>query len=168
MVTTKLIVKEPSHNQTTFDSTQIKENYKGYICLIDNAKSMYVHHRTNVCIVFASLKLEESRKMTDSKIDVARYWMPVWSHKELEHFLSLQPGAFGKKGNIHSLVHLFGGTIGNMTHKNKQERIEILASKCEKVTECETLTPLSIICNSSENVKPQYSSLIEIEVCDHQ
>ena len=160
-------VAEVAHNDPTFRSREIRELYKDNIFLIDNAKTEYtVYFHTNTCIVFAGLKLESSALIENVKSDTTMYWMPVWSPVELTDFVHLIPLALpdGVKNDIPHLLHYFGGTIGNMTYKDRNKRIQALKLKCDTAATQSALTTL--ICQSSTDIIAEFSSLVEIVVSD--
>ena len=64
-------------------------------------------------------------------------------------------------------MHNFGGTIGNMTHKNRKSRFEHFKVKCNTAVTESIL--VIFICQETTDVIAQYSSLLENEVPeDHQ
>ena len=164
-----LDVAELTHNQPIFNSKEVQRKYKDYIFLIDNAKKEYVYNYTNMCIVLMSPKLETHALINNVKLDSTMYWIPVWSPEEISHFLDLLPSSlpFGETNDIPYLLHNFGGTIGNMTHKNRKSRFEHSKVKCHAAVTNSILA--MVICQESTNVIAQYSSLVENVVTeDHQ
>ena len=164
-----LDVVELTHNQPIFDSKEVQRKYKNYIFLIDNAKKEYVYNYMNMCIVFASPKLETHALIMNAKIDATMYWIPVWSPEEISHFLDLLPSSLpvGERNDIPYLLCNFGRTIGNMTHKNRKSRFEHLKVKCHTAATNSIL--VTVICQESTDVIAQYSSLVENVVTeDHQ
>ena len=159
-----LKIAEVAHNQPTFDSKEIKEKYKDYIFLIDNAKKEYVYSLMNTCIVFASPKLEKSASINNVKTDTTTYWIPVWSPEEITQFKHLVPEAFpaGENNDIVILLHHFGGTIGNMTHRNRKSGIQHLKFRCSSAAASSVLA--TTICQYKSDVIAEYSSLVENEV----
>ena len=86
----------------------------------------------NMCIVFARPKLETFVLLNNVKMDTKTYWIPVWSPEEITQFQHLLPNAFpvGENNDLAYLLHHFGGTIGNMMHKDKKSRFKHLKAKC--------------------------------------
>ena len=150
-----------AHNDPTFNSRVVQKKYNNYIFLIDNAKTQYVYNHMNRCIVFASLKLESSALIENVKIDATTYGMPVWSPEELSDFVRLIPSALpdGMRNDIPHLVHNFGGTIGNMTYKDRKNRIQALKFKCHVAAPQSVLA--TMICQQSTDVIAEFSSLVE-------
>ena len=68
-VTNTLKIAAVTHNRPPSDSKEIKEKYTNYIFLIDNAKKEYVYSVMNMCIVFASPKLENFAVLNNVKTD---------------------------------------------------------------------------------------------------
>ena len=68
-VTTTLEIAEVAHNRPPSDSKKIKNRFKDYIFLTDNAKREYVYNVMNTCIVFASPKLETYAVLNNVKTD---------------------------------------------------------------------------------------------------
>ena len=163
-VSTTLKIAEVAHNRPTFHSKEIKEKYKYYIFLIDNAKKEYVYSLMNTCIVFASPKLEKSASINNVKTDTTTYWIPVWSPEEIIQFQHLVPEAFpaGENNDIVFLLRHFGGTIGNMTHRNRKSRFQHLKFRCSSAAASSVLA--TTICQDESDVIAEYSSLVENEV----
>ena len=164
-----LDVAECTHNDPTFKSREVQKKYYNYIFLIDNAKTQYVYNYTNTCIVFASPKLETHGLITNVKINAIMYWIPVWSHDEISDFLGLLPSSLpcGMTNDIPHLVRNFGGTIGNMTCKDRKSRIKALKVKCHIAATTSVLA--TVICQESTEVIAEFSSLVEnIVTEDHQ
>ena len=164
-----LHMAELTHNQPIFDSKEVQRKYKDYIFLIDNAKKGYVYNYMNTCIVFTSLKLETHALINNVKLDSTTYWIPVWSPEEISQFEDLLPSSLpiGETNNIPYLFHNFGGTIGNMTHKNRKSRFEHFKVKCNAAATDSILA--TVMCQESTDVIAQYSSLVENVVTeDHQ
>ena len=160
---------EFTHNEPIFNSKEVQRRYNNYIFLIDNAKNQYMYNHTNMCIVFVSPKLESHDLITNVKIDVTTYWIPVWSPKEISHFVGLLPSSLpvGKKNDIPYLVCNFGGTIGNMMHKNRKSTFKTLKVKCHTAATNSVL--VMVICQESTEVIAEFSSLVENVVTeDHQ
>ena len=160
---------EFAHNEPIFNSKEVQRRYNNYIFLIDNAKNQYMYNHTNRCIVIASLKLESHDLITNVKIDATTYWIPVWSPEEISHFVGLLPSSLpvGERNDIPYLVHNFGGTIGNMTHKNRNSRFKTLKVKCHAAATKSVLA--MVICRESTEVIAEFSSLVENVVTeDHQ
>ena len=161
----RLDMAKLAHNDPTFNSREVQKKYKNYIFLIDNAKTQYVYNHTNMCIVFVSPKLESSGLIENVKIDATTYWMPVWSPEELSDFVCFIPD--GVRNDIPYLVCNFGGTIGNMTYKDRKNRIEALKLKCHMAATQSVLA--TMICQQSTDVIAEFSSLVENVVSDdHQ
>ena len=78
----------------------------------------------NTCIVFVSPKLENYALINNVKTNTKMYWIPVWSPEEISQFQHLLPEAFpvGENNDIAYLLRNFGGTIGNMMHKDRKSR----------------------------------------------
>ena len=164
-----LDIAEVTHNQPTFNSKEVQRRYKNYIFLIDNSKKEYVYNYMNTCIVFAIPKLETNALITNVKIDTKTYWIPVWSPEEISQFQDLLPSSLpvGERNDIPYLMDNFGGTIGNMMHKNRKSRVKHLQVKCHKAATMSVL--VTAICQENSDVIAQYSSLVENEVTeDHQ
>ena len=116
-----------------------------------------------------SLKLETHALINNVKLDSTTYWIQVWSPEEISHFLDLLPSSlpFGETNDIPYLLHNFGGTIGNMIHKNRKSRFEHFKVKCHAAATNSIL--VMVICQESTDVIAQYSSLVENVVTeDHQ
>ena len=123
----------------------------------------------NMCIVFASLKLETYAVLNNVKTDTKTYWIPVWSPEEITQFQHLLPDAMPVQENndIAYLLHQFGGTIGNMMHKDRNSRFKHLKAKCYKAATKSVLA--MAICQENSDVIAEYSSLVENEVTqDHE
>ena len=164
-----LDVAEFAHNEPIFNSKEVQRRYNNYIFLIDNAKNQYVYNHMNTCIVFVSPKLESHDLITNVKIDATMYWIPVWSPEEISQFVGLLPSSLpvGEKNDIPYLVRNFGGTIGNMMHKNRQSRFKTLKVKCH--TAATNFVLATVICQESTEVIAEFSSLVENVVTeDHQ
>ena len=147
-----LDVAEFAHNDPTFKSREVQKKYYNYIFLIDNAKTQYVYNYTNMCIVFVSPKLETHGLITNVKINAITYWILVWSHDEISDFLGLLPSSLprGMTNDIPHLVRNFGGTIGNMTCKDRKSRIKALKVKCHIAATTSVLA--MVICQESTDV----------------
>ena len=165
-VTNMLEIAEVTHNRPPSDSKEIKEKYTNYIFLIDNAKREYVYSVMNTCIVFASPKLENFDCLNNVKTDTTTYWIPVWSPEEITQFQHLLPDAFPVRENndIAYLLRNFGGTMGNMTHKDRKSRFKHLKVKCSSAAATSVLA--TAICQEDSDVIAEYSSLVENEVND--
>ena len=160
---------EFAHNKPTFNSKEVQRKYKDYIFLIDSAKKQYVYNYTNTCIVFMSPKLETHDLINNVKLDSTMYWILVWSPEEISQFVDLLPSSLptGETNNIPYLLRNFGGTFGNMTHKNRKSRFEHFKVKCNAAA-TESILAM-VICQESTDVIAQYSSLVENVVTeDHQ
>ena len=168
-VTTTLKIAEVAHNQPPSDSMEIQTRYKNYIFLIDNAKKEYVYNVMNTCIVFASPKLENYALLYNVKTNTKTYWILVWSSEEISQFQDLLPEAFpvGENNDIAYLLLNFGGTIGNMTHKDRKSRFKHFEMKCYKAATNSVLA--TVICQENSDVIAEYFSLVENEVTeDHE
>ena len=168
-VRTTLEIAEVAHNRPPSDSKEIQTRYKNYIFLIDNAKREYVYNVMNTCIVFASPKLETYALLNNVKTDTKTYWIPVWSPEEITQFQHLLPDALpvGENNDIAYLLDHFGGTIGNMMHKDRKSRFKHLKVKCYKAATKSVLA--MAICQENTDVIAEYSSLVENEVTeDHE
>ena len=118
----------------------------------------------NTCIVFASLKLENFASINNVRMDTTMYWIPIWSPEEITQFKHLLPEAFPvcKNYDIAYLLHYFGGTIGNMMHKDRKSKFKHLKLKCSSAAATSVLA--TSICQDDSNVIAEYSSLVENEV----
>ena len=108
-VTTTLKIAEVTHNRPPSDNKEIKNRFKDYIFLIDNAKREYVYSVMNMCIVFASLKLETYAVLNNVKTNTKTYWILVWSPEEIAQFQHLLPEALpvGENNDTAYLLHHF-------------------------------------------------------------
>ena len=123
----------------------------------------------NTCIVFVSLKLENYALLNNVKTNTKTYWIPVWSPEEITQFQHLLPDALpvGENNDIADLLHHFGGTIGNMMHKDRKSRFKHLKVKCYRAATNSVLA--TVICQENSDVIAEYSSLVENEVTeDHE
>ena len=123
----------------------------------------------NMCIVFASPKLEYHDLITNVKINTTMYWIPVWSPEEISQFVDLLPSSLpvGEMNDIPYLMRNFGGTIGNMMHKNRKSRFKSLKVECHAAATNFVLA--MVICEESTQVITEFSSLVENVVTeDHQ
>ena len=156
-----LDMAEVAHNKPIFDSKEVLSRYKDYIFLIDNAKKNYMYNYMNMCIVFTSPKLETHALINNVKLNSTMYWIPVWSPEEISQFVGLLPSLLpvDEINDIPYLVHNFGGTIGNMMHKNRKSRFEHFKVKCHAAGTDSILA--TVICQESFDVISQYSSLVE-------
>ena len=164
-----LDMAELAHNQPIFNSKEVQRRYHNYIFLIDNAKNQYMYNHTNTCIVFASPKLESHDLIMNVKIDATTYWILVWSPEEISQFVGLLPSSLpvDEKNDIPYLVRNFGGTIGNMMHKNRQSRFKSLKAKCHTAATNSVLA--MVIWQENDEVIAEFSSLVENVVTeDHQ
>ena len=128
-----------------------------------------MYNDTNMCIVFVSLKLEYHDLMMNVKIDATTYWIPVWSPEEISQFVDLLPSSLtvGEINDIPYLMRNFGGTIGNMMHKNRKSRFKSMKVKCHTAATNSVL--VTVICQESTEVITEFSSLVENVVTeDHQ
>ena len=160
---------EVIHNRPPSNSKEIQTRYKNYIFLIDNAKREYVYNVMNTCIVFVSPKLETYAVLNNVKTDTKTYWILVWSPEEITQFQHLLPDTMPVQENndIPYLLHNFGGTIGNMMHKDRISRFKHLKVKCYKAATNSVLA--MAICQENSDVIAEYSSLVKNEVTkDHE
>ena len=88
----------------------------------------------------------------------------MWSPEEITQFQHLLPEAFPVRENndITYLLHNFGETIGNMTHKARKSRFKHLKVKCSSAAATSVLA--MAICQEDSNIIAEYSSLVENEV----
>ena len=136
---------------------------------MDSTKKEYLYNVMNTCIVFASPKLENYALLYNVKTDTKTYWIPVWSPEEISQFQHLLPEAFPVRENndIAYLLHNFGGTISNMTHKDRKSRFKHFQVKCYKAATNSVLA--MVICQENSDDLAEYSSLVENEVTeDHK
>ena len=163
-VTNTLQIAEVTHNRPPFNSNEIRKKYTNYIFLIDNAKREYVYSHMNMCIVFASPKLENFHIINNVNTDTTMYWIPIWSPEEITQFQHLLLDTFPvhENNDIAYLFCKFGGTIGNMTHKDRKSRFKHLKLKCSSAATTSVLA--MAICQEDSDVIAEYSSLVENEV----
>ena len=118
----------------------------------------------NTCIVFVGPKIEKSASIHNVKTDTTTHWIPVWSPEEITQFQHLVPEAFpaGENNDIVFLLRHFGGTIGNMMHRNRKSRFQHLKFRCSSAATTSFLAMK--ICQDESDVIAEYSSLVENEV----
>ena len=166
--------EKTSSPEKPYDSTSLQKSYKGYMFLIDNARlDDWEIQMFNDTIIFASPKVHV--KSMNSKQRIKTWWMPVWDRDEIDGLVAkisnVLPSAddddfedYDNMGsNINALMEYFGGTLGNMTNRDRQNRVAVLTLKAKDLVEKEIVKKI-VTCGRDVNVDITYSSLIKVMV----